>query len=151
MQLFLSLSLYFLSLSLSQQEVLTWAPPDFIQLILITIYCNIYIYLFVTMRWWCLSKLRAISWSLYYISFIIPLLQNNIKTVKKRAKVFSISLSLSFLNAKKNIFIPFFTHFSPSFDVERSLPNFLRLITSYRNISWFNEAVVFENNPSKWA
>ena len=24
----------------SQQEVLTWAPPDFIQLILLTIYCN---------------------------------------------------------------------------------------------------------------
>ena len=26
--------------SLYQQEVLTWAPPDFIQLILLTIYCN---------------------------------------------------------------------------------------------------------------
>ena len=30
----------FVSLSLCQLEVLTWAPPDFIQLILLTIYCN---------------------------------------------------------------------------------------------------------------
>ena len=42
--LFLSVSLS-LSVSLTvsvfkQQEVLTWAPPDFIQLILLTIYCN---------------------------------------------------------------------------------------------------------------
>ena len=44
-----------------QKEVLTWAPPDFIQLILLLLYCNTYIYL---SRWWYLSKLRTIFLSL---------------------------------------------------------------------------------------
>ena len=45
-----------------------WQDVDFIQLILLTIYCNIYINL---SRWWCLIKLRKKNFDLS-VSLSLP-------------------------------------------------------------------------------
>ena len=55
-----------------QQEVLTWAPTDFIELILLTIYCN-YTYIYLS-RCWYLSKIKShILISLSSLSLFINL------------------------------------------------------------------------------